>query len=53
LFGEGPHENRCFGGGNVGEVTEDGGEAHHAEGDANVGADITCRRSEKSRENAP
>ena len=42
-----------FGGGNVGEVIEDGGEARHAKGDANVGADATCQRPEKSRENAP
>jgi hypothetical protein len=51
LFDEGPHENRCFGRGNVGEVTEDGGEARHAEGDANVGTDAACRRLEKSHEN--
>ena len=46
LFGEGPRKKRCFGegppkkssfgGGNVGEVIEDGGEAHHVKGDANV-----------------
>jgi len=53
LFGEGPPEKRCFGGGDVGEVVEDGGEARHAEGDANIGADAACRRLEKSRENSP
>ena len=42
----------CFGGGDVGEVTEDGGEARHVEGDANVGADVVCRMQEKLRENA-
>ena len=51
--GEGPPEKRCFGGGDVGEVTEDGGEARHAKGDANVGADAACRMTEKSSENAP
>ena len=30
LSGESPPEKSCFGGGNVGEVTEDGGEAPHA-----------------------
>ena len=30
LFGEGPPERSCFGGGDVGEVTEDGSEAPHA-----------------------
>ena len=53
LFGEGPLEKRCFGGGDVGEVAEDGGEACHAEGDANEGTDAACQRPKKSRENAP
>ena len=53
LFGEGPPKKRCFGGGDVGEVIEDGGEARHAKGDANVGANVACRRPEKSRENKP
>ena len=57
LFGEGPPEKRCFGGCDVGEVTEDGGEAPRAEelgeGDANEDADAACQRPEKSRENAP
>ena len=44
---------RCFGGGDVGEITEDGGEAHHAGGDVNVSGDAVCRRPKKLRENAP
>ena len=40
-----------------GEVTEDGGEAPHAEepskGDADVDANAACRRQKKLRENAP
>ena len=43
---------RCFGRGDVGEVTEDGCGAPHAEelgeGDAYIDADAACRRPEKS-----
>ena len=57
MFGEGPLEKRCFGRGDAGEVTEDGGEAPRAEelgeGNANVDIDGACRKLEKSCENAP
>ena len=43
---------RCFGGGDVGEVTEDGSGAPHAEelgeGAADIDVDAACRRPEKS-----
>jgi len=56
LFEEGPPEKICFGGGDVGEVTEDAGGAPLAKGldevEADVGADAACRRLEKSRKNA-
>jgi hypothetical protein len=46
-----------FGGGDDSEVTEDGGEAPHAEelgeGNADVDTDAMCQRPKKSRENAP
>ena len=51
---------RCFGRGDIGEVTKDGGEANHAEelgkGDAGVdtkGIDEAPRGEVVSRENAP
>ena len=43
---------RCFGEGDVGEVTEDGSGAPHAEelgeGAADIEADAACRRPEES-----